>query len=351
MLTNNQVNQIKEHLEKAQNPLFFFDNDPDGLCSFIILQRLFGRGKGVPIKSFPELDESYFRKVSELNTDYIFILDKPLVSKEFFERVREINLPVVWIDHHEVDKSKIPMFVDYYNPLCNEDKKNEPVTALCYQANKNKDLSWLALVGCISDKFLPGFYDDFKREYPDLSIDSKDAFEVLYNSQIGKIERIFNFALKDRTTNVISMIKFLMRASNPYDVLKENSKNRSMHKRFEQIDSKYQKLLGKAIEVGKKSKNVLFFQFGGDLSISGNLSNEISHLFPGKRIVVAYSKGIYVNISARGKNIREAVLNAIEDLEDASGGGHEEAVGARVRVKDLEKFKWKLESFLSNISD
>ena len=55
MLTENQIEEIKEHLDKAQNPLFFFDNDGDGLCSFLLLQRFIKKGKGVAIKSFPEL--------------------------------------------------------------------------------------------------------------------------------------------------------------------------------------------------------------------------------------------------------------------------------------------------------
>ena len=73
MLTEKQVKEIHEHLEKAQNPIFFFDNDPDGLCSFLLLQRYIERGKGVAIKSFPSLDASYCRKVEELNADYVFI--------------------------------------------------------------------------------------------------------------------------------------------------------------------------------------------------------------------------------------------------------------------------------------
>ena len=85
MLTSKQISQIKVHLEKAQNPVFFFDNDVDGLCSFLLLQRYIERGKGVAIKSFPALDQNYFRKVEELNADYIFILDKPVVSEDFFK--------------------------------------------------------------------------------------------------------------------------------------------------------------------------------------------------------------------------------------------------------------------------
>ena len=73
MLTEKQIKEIKEHLEKAQNPIFFYDNDPDGLCSFLLLQRYIERGRGVAIRSFPELDANYFRKVEELNAYYIFI--------------------------------------------------------------------------------------------------------------------------------------------------------------------------------------------------------------------------------------------------------------------------------------
>ena len=36
MLTKKQKTEIKEHLEKSQNPLFFFDNDNDGLMSFLL---------------------------------------------------------------------------------------------------------------------------------------------------------------------------------------------------------------------------------------------------------------------------------------------------------------------------
>jgi len=132
MLTEKQVLEIKEHLQNAQNPVFFFDNDQDALCSFLLLQRYIGRGKGVPIKTFPALEVDYFRKINELNADYIFILDKPAVSREFFEEVKQINIPVVWIDHHEINKEEIPNFVNYYNPLYNDSKLIERTIFLIF---------------------------------------------------------------------------------------------------------------------------------------------------------------------------------------------------------------------------
>ncbi|GBE19837.1 DHH family protein [archaeon BMS3Abin17] len=345
MLTKKQIEEIKEHLDKAQNPLFFFDNDSDGLCSFLLLQRYIERGKGVPIRSFPGLTKEYFRKVHELNADYIFILDKPEVTEEFFKEVEQVNIPVVWIDHHAIDIKKVPEFVNYYNPYLNEPKGYEPVTYVCYQVTQKKEDLWLAVVGCISDKFVPDFYQDFKKNNPELAINSENAFGILYKSDIGKIARIFGFALKDRTTNVINMIRFLTNVKTPHEVLEESSKNYIMHKRFNEIDKKYKGLLEKADKT-IDSGNLLFFQYSGDLSISSDLSNELSYKYPKKVVVVIYIKGVKANISVRGKNIRDIILKAIEELEGATGGGHEDAVGVQVKVEDLEKFRKTLKKLV-----
>ena len=341
MLTEKQLDEIKKHLEKAQNPVFFFDNDPDGLCSFLILRRYLGRGKGVAIKSFPDLDAGYFRKIRELNADYIFILDKPIISKNFLKEVEENNIPLVWIDHHDI-QGEIPDFIFYYNPYLGEDKSNEPVTYWCHKIAQKKEDIWISVVGCISDKFVPGFYNEFEKQYPELSVSYKNAFDIFYKSRIGKIAKIFSFALKDRTTNVVNMLRFLMKINSPYDVLEENSKNFTMHHRFNHINLKYEKLLKKAEIVGKTSGKILFFQYGGDLSISSDLSNELSYKYPRKVIVVVYVSGVKANISIRGKNIRDLVLKSIEGLENATGGGHEDAVGAQVKIEDLEVFRENL---------
>ena len=130
---------------------------------------------------------------------------------------------------------------------------------------------WLGVAGCISDKFTPDFYSDFKKTHPDLSFDSKNAYDIFYKSQIGKIAKIFSFALKDRTTNVVNMVKFLMKVETPYGVLEESKNNYTMHQRFKEIGNKYQKLLKKAVETNENSDKILFFQYAGDLSISSYL--------------------------------------------------------------------------------
>lgn len=342
MLTQKQVIQIKEHLEKAQNPIFFFDNDLDGLCSFLLLRRYCLKGKGVAVRTFPTLDAGYFRKINELNADYIFILDKPLVSPEFLTQTRERNVPVVWIDHHVIDKNQVPDFVDYYNSALDK-KENEPTTFLCYQVSKKPEDLWIAVMGCIADGFLPDFYNKFEESYPDLSTKAKKAFDVLYNSGLGKISKILGNGLKDKTSNVVAMLKFLIGVKNPYEILEENSKNYLMHKRSAEIERKYQSLLLKAEKLANKSKKILFFKYSGELSISAELANELCYRYNEKIIVVAYVKGGKVNLSVRGEKVRTLVIKAVEGLEGATAGGHENAVGAQMKSEDLEKFEKKLE--------
>jgi single-stranded DNA-specific DHH superfamily exonuclease len=343
MLTEKQVEEIREHLDRAQNPVFFFDNDVDGLCSFLILQRSSEKGKGVAIKSFPDLSVENFRKVQELGSDYIFVLDKPLISKEFFEEANRHNVPIVWIDHHDI-KTFVPEEVNYYNSFLNK-LGNSATTSLCYQVSRKKEDLWLATIGSISDRFMPEFYSEFKDKYPDLAIDAEDAFDVNYKSKVGKIVRILSFALKDRTTNVVSMIRFLMKVKSPYEVLEESKGNQTMHERFNEINSKYQKLIEKAERI-ENSEKLLFFKYSGDLSISSDVANELNFKFPDRIIVVAFISGMKVNISARGKNVRKIILESIKDLKNSTGGGHKDAVGAKVMVNDLEDFKKRVEEIV-----
>jgi single-stranded DNA-specific DHH superfamily exonuclease len=340
MLSEEQISEIREHLEKAQNPVFFFDNDIDGLMSFILLRRYIDRGKGVAIKSFPGLDESYVRKVDELNADYVFILDKPVVSQDFIDEIDKRNLPVVWIDHHDVTNKIKGKNLSYYNPFFSKQKTNEPTSYLAYQVSQKKDDMWLAMAGCIGDNYLPDFVDEFSKKYNDIwKKDVKNAFEILYESEFGKLVIILDFALKDRTSNVVALINYLFTVKNPSDILVENSHNMNILRRYEHISSVYNKLMERAKVVARTPKKVILFQYGGEMSLSADLANELYYRFPGKVIMVTYVKGSVANISIRGNfDVRRITLKAVKEIPNATGGGHKNATGAKVMVDDLKKF-------------
>lgn len=339
MLNKQQISEINELLDKSQNPLFLFDNDVDGLCSFLILQRKIGRGKGVPIRSFPDLNASYLRKIEELRADAVFILDKPKVSEEFIEGVAEKNLPIIWIDHHETELPKNIDKVHYYNSF----PTSEPVTYLCYQLSKKDE--WLAMIGCISDVFKPEFSEKFAEEHPELFDSKLSAFDALFSTEIGRVAKMLGFALKDTTTNVVQMMKYIFKADNIYDLLEENKFTKPMHTRYEQLKKGYDKTMEKAEEQLSSSK-LLFFSYAGEMSMSSEIANGLYFKHKDKFIVVVYKKQDQANISIRGKNAKKITQKALEGIEGATGGGHEEATGARVPIDKLDEFKKNIENQL-----
>lgn len=341
MLTRKQLGEIREHLENAKNPIFYFDNDTDGLCSYVLLRRFLGRGKGVAVRSFPGLDGGYARKALELGADCVFILDKPVLSKDFVESIDKFGLPLVWIDHHDVARDEFEkdfknLFI--YNPARNsgKDKSEEPTTFLAYKITERKEDMWLAVVGCIADHYLPEFVNEFAEHYPDFWGKVKEPFDAYYNTDIGRIARALNFGLKDSVTHVVQLQNFLISCNSPSEVFAEGPSNYSFRKKYLDIKKKYDSLLERARGIGKEK--FVYFEYGGDLSISADLSNELHFRNPGKYVLVAYKKGEVANISLRGKNVRGILERVLKSVE-GSGGGHEDAVGARIKGSDLGKFK------------
>lgn len=341
MFSTKQVSELKDHLERAQNPVFLYDNDGDGFCSFMLLKRYLGRGKGIAVRSHPDIDVGYAAKAKLLGADYLFVLDRPFLGDKFLAEISELGIQLVWIDHHDVlIESNLPDWVHVFNPARGHGT-SEPVTALVYSLTKRKEDSWIAVAGCISDNHLPSFYKTFEKEYPDLSADVKIPFDVYYKTGIGRIARAISFGLKDSITHVVYMQNFFAEAVSPQDVFSELETVSSFAKKYKETNKKYVELLETAKE--QTRGKLVFFEYGGTMSISADLANELSYLYPGKYIGVAYINGLTTNVSLRGKNIRSIFERVIVKMENVSGGGHPDAIGARIRATDLDTFKKLLE--------
>lgn len=336
MISKEKLTELRENLENAQNPLFFFDNDTDGLCAFLILRRALGRGKGVAIKSFPDLKEQYLRKVDELNPDTVVILDKAETSKEFIEDVDKKNIPIIWIDHHKTNtKKELIEKTNYYNSL----PSAEPTTYIAQKVfNKKEDL-WLAMIGCIGDVYMPEFAKDFEKEYPELFNSKKTPFEALHSTEIGKMVLMLNFGLMDSITNVVRLMKYLFKAKNAYDLLEENQYTGQFHKRYNELNEFYKKQIEKAERNLEKNSKILFFSYSGETSMSSQISNKLSFMHPDKLVVVAFKRPSKANISIRGKNALKITEKIVEKIEGSTGGGHEEATGAMIPMEEFDNFK------------
>ena len=66
MLTNKELEDIRVILSESNNTFYLFDDDGDGVCSYLILKKHYKNGIGMPIKSAGPLDETSVDQLIQL---------------------------------------------------------------------------------------------------------------------------------------------------------------------------------------------------------------------------------------------------------------------------------------------
>jgi len=341
VLEEKDYDKIRDELDNCKKPLFYFDDDPDGLCSFLLLYRYVGDGKGVCVKSKPVVDEKFSKKVDEFLPDKVFVLDKPYVDQDFLDRIK---VPVIWIDHHEpIERER----VKYFNPRTKGE--HTPVTYVCYKVSQ-KDI-WIGMIGCIGDWFMPDFKDEFVKLYPDY-MDAKitKPEDALFTTKLGLLVKIFSFCLKGRTTEVKRCFKTLTRVKHPDEILNQtSSQGKFIFKRYKSVDDLFQPILAEARAAAKKSKDkiILYHYTETKMSFSAELSNLLLYENPDKLIMVAREKTDDVVLSLRSSKLRvDKILEKALVGVKGYGGGHPYACGACI---DKEFFKQFVENIRSQL--
>tara|TARA_Y100000310_G_scaffold154821_1_gene154351 strand:- start:24 stop:1055 length:1032 start_codon:yes stop_codon:yes gene_type:complete len=342
MLKKTQIEEFRKYLKKSENPLFFFDDDPDGLCSYLILKKYIDKGKGAVLKTKSTLDLNLYHKVEEYMPDFIFVLDIPIIDQEFIDKS---NVPIIWLDHHKPVKRK---GVKYFNPLLNG-SKTVPTTYMAYKIAEEKDLL-LGTVGSIADWYYPSFAKKFSKKYPDLLPEKiKNPPEAIFNSKLGEIINIFAFSLKKQTSKVHKISNLLLKIDDPYELLKlETSRTKFIAREIKQVSNEYESLM-KIVKRQKPKKEKLFIF---DLPKTKNsytsiVSNYLIYKHPTKIILVAKQKEDVVLMSLRSDkiDIRKILEKTLEGL-DGFGGGHKNACGASISKRQYEEFIERFNEYL-----
>jgi len=351
MVFANDVNKIRELLDNAHRPLIFFDDDPDGLTSFLMIYRYIGDGRGVPIKTSPDLSPVYLKTVQDYSPDLVIILDKPLVSEEF---ITKLKVPLIWIDHHPVPEES-ELVKHYYNPLNYDKNVNFPTSYCVYEIIKHKfpDLIWLGMIGCVGDWFLPDFKKEFSDKYSDLfDIETKEPPQALFDQKIGTLVQIFDSCLKGTKKKVETCIKILTRIESPYEIINQlTPKGKFVYKHFSTLNERYKELLESAM---KSEGDIVEFHYHDiKFSFTSMLSNELLYRNYNKFILVAREKSGFMHCSLRSKvhDVQSLLNSIIPEFSQAYGGGHKNACGANIRADEYQDFVNKIKQELSNFID
>ncbi len=346
MLTKKEVNKIRDALSSCKRPIFFFDDDPDGLASFLLLYRYIKEGRGFPVKTRPKITKTIFaKKVEEYEADCVFILDVAMVDQDF---VDEVKVPIYWIDHHEMQDVQ---GVNYFNSLKNGG--NVPTSALCWQVVQDEragDL-WIAVVGCIGDWYVPSYAEILQQNYPGLLPDDADAPEkALFETEFGELVKAFSFIMKGSTNDVRQLIKIMTRIDEPYEILGQHTPaGKYIYKHYKKIKEEYDKLLQKALKTKPKNNLVTFKYIAAKISLTKDLSNELLYRFKDKVIVLAREKSGDMRCSIRSPKNIDVLKKMHKAMQGVEGyyGGHHQACGASINQHDFKKFIKQLQEELN----
>tara|TARA_Y100000310_G_scaffold342637_1_gene446712 strand:- start:14028 stop:15065 length:1038 start_codon:yes stop_codon:yes gene_type:complete len=332
MLRTEQIKEIREFLEKAKKPLFLFDDDPDGLSSYLLLKKHYDRGVGVCVKASPKSEEVYYKSFSYHRPDLIVLLDRPTLSQETIDKIK---VPIVWIDHHQpVEREG----VNYYNPMLGSKPDNRPTSYWAYRVVMDNE--WIAVVGIIGDWHVPDKNVLKKFEYKKLIKGAKTPPELMFDTIYGNLVKIFSFAMKGTTQSTKECIDALLKIESPIEILEQTTaKGKLVYKKYEKTNKDYQKLVDDALSEKEKNKVFVYTYPGTKNSFTGNLSNELLHRLKNEVIIIGREKDGEVRMSLRskGKDILPVLNKALEQVE-GYGGGHAKACGAAVKMSDLPQF-------------
>jgi single-stranded DNA-specific DHH superfamily exonuclease len=337
-----KLEEIKNYLDKSENPLIFFDDDSDGLASFLLIYKYLEKGKGIVV-THPCVDESYLKKVEEYNPDLVLILDKHKVEQEFVDK---INVPIIWIDHHPIINIK---GVKYFNPKF-YNKKDYPTSYWCYKITKES--LWIAMIGIISDWDLV-LYNEFSKKYFDLiKREVKEPEDLYFETKFGILAKLFTFILKGKASEVKKSINILTRINDPYEILDRTTpRGKFIYQRFEKINNEYKRILDDALNNSIFTKNILLYTYyARNTSLTTILANELMYKFKDKLIIVAREKNDQIKISLRTYHKSKIILpslvaKALEGLR-GTGGGHEHACGTNINKEDFKEYIDRLEHLL-----
>ncbi len=346
MLPKEKLKELKEELDNCKNPLFIYDKDGDGLCSFLLFYKYKGEGVGV-VRIERMIDRNMLKKVVEVQPDKIFILDVPkmFITQNFVDSVK---VPVIQVDHHLGEAEVMGMKI--FNPRDFDKKDSSPTTTICY--NVVEQNLWIAAVGTTSDWHVTKETKQFAKQHPEL-LDPKikDPAKSRFGTKIGFLATIFNFILKGKTEDIKKSVAEMLKINDPKEILEQTTKEgKALYQRYLQVSSQYKELFDAAEKQVKKTKSKLFvFRYPsiGDASFTSDLSNELIYHHPEKIVIIAREKDDQLRCSLRSATVevQSRLLKALVGVE-GDGGGHEMACGATIKAKDFEKFIEQFEALL-----
>ena len=309
-------------------------DDLDGIASCIFLEKILEK-KGLKteftkfISIKPEMLKNKSDELKKIGITKIFIADISCesIDKENFQILKK-NIDTLLIDHHPIS----PELEDKTGIIKTE--SHNCATLLIFELGKElidvKEWAWLICATMFAEysyttkenlDFMKTFYPELTEENIATSIPGMNARKIS-NALIyfdKDLKHVYEIILKKDMEELAHAFKIIE------DELNKSTEDFSKNK------------------TEFKDKKIYWYEMSPKFNIASIVATITSKIIPEYSFLIATKDGEYTKISARNQsgnaNMNLLMKKGIEGLEDANGGGHTKASAARIKTKDLEKFK------------
>jgi len=321
----NSAKTLQKILKDNKKFQIFFDSDVDGLMSLLItLKSLKKLGKDVKFEEVKDREDlpKIIENLKDKNYVYIF-LDLGL-KEEYLEKIRKLQIKVIWIDHHQIETFSTKGII-YINPLVVDKNLYIPTSAITYLIFEKivyiKENLYYSAIGIIADKGQKSCEKIIKLA----SIKFKESYEN-FELIAQKVNSLFILNKKiKRYVNKMQNIKFF--------------KSKELERIYKKVQKEIEKELKNFEKKKIETKNVVIYEIKSKLKIRSTIASILSEKIKDKIIVIYQKEKDKVKISLRTslENVNLLEILKKTKIDFISFGGHKKACGAVIRKKDLNK--------------
>ena len=346
MIPTTIFSRLRTKIKKAQRPLLLFDDDCDGVCAYLILKTINSNAIPIIVDGNAIVDQRHIPYVALHNPDLIVILDVADIHQEF---LKEVQVPIIWLDHHSLHKPKKKVTLCSplkYDP---EDRFSYSTATMSYAIAQEK--WWLAITGTIADWILPKEIKKIQKAFPGLLEKTASAPQALFESQFGKLVFIIDFNLKKSGMHQMQIIQRVEEVKHPQEILQQTTDTgRYLYERVQEYFEEYEALVESARKEYKAQDPLVVFSIDkSTISFTREVANRLIYDFPEKVIVITRKRADDLRISVRSNETTDIdlpkMLEEIFKEISGNGGGHKNACGCTIKVRDRERFLEQVRSY------
>jgi len=308
--------------------------DLDGIASSIFLEKILEKNNlKIELIDFlgiqPHMLENKTEELKEKGITKVLIADLSCesIDEENFQKLKE-NIDTLLMDHHPISpelKSKTSII---------KTNSHDCATQLIFELGKEfLDINEWAWLLCAT-------------MFAEFSYTEKENFEFIKKIYPNITEE--NIATSIPGVNARKIANSLLYFDKDLSHVREiviNKKMDELNRAFEIIENE----INNATEDFSKNKELLgdkkifWYEFSPKFNIASVVATIASKMIPDYSFLVITTGEKYTKVSARNqsgnKDMNKLMKKGIEELINASGGGHVKASAAKFYTKDLEKFK------------